>query len=87
VIPKVREGLAVSLQAAQECDVDRFNLRKLSVLEVWEQNKISSLENVNDTEVINRVWEDIKQNIRTSAIQGLGRYKLKLFKQWFDEGC
>jgi len=74
VIAKVREGLAVSLQAEQECDVDRFNLRKLRVLEVWElyKNKISSLENVNDSEVINRVWEDFKENTKTSAIRGLG---------------
>jgi len=34
VIPKVRETLAVSKQAAQKFDVERFNLRKLNDLEV-----------------------------------------------------
>jgi len=30
------------------------------VLDFCEKNKVSSLEKVNDSEVINRVWEDIK---------------------------
>jgi len=60
VIAKFREGQTVSLQAAQVYDVARFNLRKLSVLDFCEKNKVSSLEKVNDSEVINRVWEDIK---------------------------
>lgn len=60
MIAKGREGLEVSLKPAQEFDVDRFNLRKLSVLEVWEENNIPSLKHVNDNEVINRVWEDFK---------------------------
>jgi hypothetical protein len=34
VVAKVRERLAVSKQAAQKFDVERFNLRKLSDLEV-----------------------------------------------------
>jgi hypothetical protein len=34
VIAKVRERLAVSKQAAQKFDVERFNLGKLSQLEV-----------------------------------------------------
>ena len=34
VVAKVREGLAVSKQAAQKSDAERFNLRKLNELEV-----------------------------------------------------
>jgi hypothetical protein len=34
VVPKVREGLAVSKQEAHKFDVVRFNLWKLSELEV-----------------------------------------------------
>ena len=30
------------------------------MLEVWEQKKVSFLENLNESEVINWVWEDIK---------------------------
>jgi hypothetical protein len=37
---KVRERLAVSKQVAQKCDVERFNLRKLSELEVRRQYQI-----------------------------------------------
>jgi hypothetical protein len=34
VVAKVRERLVVSKQATQKFDVERFNLRKLSELEV-----------------------------------------------------
>jgi hypothetical protein len=37
VVAKVRERLAVSRQAAQKFDVERFNLKKLSELEVRKQ--------------------------------------------------
>jgi len=36
----VREILAVSKRAAQKCHVERFNLRKLSELEVRKQYQI-----------------------------------------------
>jgi predicted 3-demethylubiquinone-9 3-methyltransferase (glyoxalase superfamily) len=54
-------------------DVEGFDLRKLSVLEVRKQyqikisNGFSALENLNDSEDINRAWEHIQENIRTSA--------------------
>jgi len=38
VVAKVRERLALSKQAAQKFEVERFNLRKLNELEV--RNKI-----------------------------------------------
>jgi hypothetical protein len=37
VVEKVRERLAVSKQAAQKFDAERFNLKKLSELEVKNQ--------------------------------------------------
>jgi hypothetical protein len=37
VVTKVRERLAVSKQAAQKSDGERFNLRKLKELEVKEK--------------------------------------------------
>jgi len=37
VVAKVRDRLAVSKQAAKKSDVERFNLRKLSQLEVTKQ--------------------------------------------------
>ena len=54
VVAKGRKRLAVSKRAAQKCDVERFNLRKLNELEVRKQYQIRSsksfaaLENLND---------------------------------------
>ena len=73
MVAKVRESLAVSKQAAQTFDGERFNLRKLNELEVWKQYQIvitsrfAALENLSDREDINRVWENHKENIKTSA--------------------
>ena len=73
MVAKIRERLAVSKQAAQRFDVERFNLRKLNELEVWKQyqteitNRFAALENLSDDEDINRAWENIKENIKTSA--------------------
>jgi hypothetical protein len=39
VVEKVRERLAVSKRRAKKFDVQRFNLRKLSELEVRKQEK------------------------------------------------
>jgi len=53
--------LAGSKQAAQKFDVEQFNLRRLSKLEVRKQykikisNRFAALENLNDTKDINRV--------------------------------
>jgi hypothetical protein len=93
VITNVRESLAVSKQAAQQFHVERFNVRKLSELEAKKQyqikisNRFAALENCNESEEINRVWENIKENIKTSANNSLGLYKLKQHKPWFDVEC
>jgi len=68
-------------------------LRKLNEPEVREQyqikitNRFAALENVNDYEDINRIWENIKDNIQTSAEESLGVHELKQNKPWFDEEC
>jgi len=60
VVAKVRERLAVSKQAAQQFDVERFNLRKLSKLEVRKQyqikisNRFAALESLFHSKDINR---------------------------------
>ena len=93
VIAKVRGRLAVGKQAAQKFDRQRFNLRKLNELEVRKQyeteitNRFAALENFNDGEDVNRTWENIKGNIKTSAKEGLGLHELKRRKPWFDEEC
>jgi hypothetical protein len=45
------------------------------------------LENLSDDEEINRTWEDIKENIKTSAKGSLGLHELKQHKPRFDEEC
>ena len=93
MIAKVRERLAVSKQAAQRFDGERFNLRKLNELEVRKQyqteitKRFAALENLNDDEDINRAWENFKENIKTSAKESLGLQELKQHKPWFDEEC
>ena len=58
--------------------MERFNLRKLTEMEVRKKyqikisNRISALKNQNDNEDINRAWENIKKNIKISAKESLG---------------
>ena len=90
LVAKVRERLAV---AAQKFDGERFNLRKLNELEVRKQyqieitNRFAAFENLNDGVDINRAWENIKENIKTSAKESLGLHELKQHLPWFDEEC
>ena len=85
--------MAVSKQAAQTFDGERFNLRKLNELEVRKQyqieiiNRFAALEDLNDDEDINRAWENAKENIKTSAKESLGLHELNQHKPWFDEEC
>jgi hypothetical protein len=50
-------------------------------------NKAATLGNLIDREDINWAWENIKDNIKTSAKESLGRYELKQHKPWFDKEC
>jgi hypothetical protein len=45
------------------------------------------LENLSDDKDINRAWENIKENIKTSANESLGLQELQQHKPWFDEEC
>ena len=66
--------------------MERFNLRKLSELEVTKEyqikisNRFAALENLNDGEDINRTWENIKKRIKNLDKDSLG-----LHKPLFDE--
>jgi hypothetical protein len=69
----------------------RFNLKKLSEIEVRKEyhikisNRFADLENLNVSEDINRAWENIKESIKISAKVSLGLYERKQHKPWFDE--
>ena len=45
------------------------------------------MENLRDGEDINKAWENIRENIKTSAKESLELQKLKHHKPWFDEEC
>jgi hypothetical protein len=45
------------------------------------------LENLNDSEDINRARENIKENIKICAKETLGLYGQKQHKPWCDEEC
>ena len=93
VIAKFRERLVVGKQAAQRFDRQRFNLGKLNEVEVRKKyqieitNRFAGLENLKEDEDVNRTWENIKENIKTSAKESLGMHELKQHKPWFDEEC
>jgi hypothetical protein len=86
VVAEVRERLAVSKQAAQKFDAEKFNLKKLSEVENRKQyqikisNRFAALENLNVSEEINRAWENIKESIKISAKESLGLYERKQHK-------
>jgi hypothetical protein len=46
-----------------------------------------TLENLNVDEDVDRAWENIKENIKTSAKDSLGMHELKQHKPWFDKEC
>jgi len=57
-------------------DGERFNLTKLSELDVRKHqieisNGYAAFENWNESEDINRAWENIKEYIKTSAKDSL----------------
>ena len=71
--------------------MERFNLRKLNELEVTKEyqikisNRFAALENLSYSEDTDRAWENIKENIKTSAKESLGLSELKQHKPWFHE--
>jgi hypothetical protein len=72
---------------------ERFSLKKLNEVEGKEQycveisNRFAVLEILDTGVDMNRAWETIRGNIKTSTNESLGYYELKKHKPWFDEGC
>ena len=75
--------LAVSKQEAHKLHGERLNLRELNKLEVRKRyqivtsNRSVALDNLSDSEDINRAWYNIKENIKTSGKDSLGLCELK----------
>ena len=66
---------------------------KLKELEVKKKcqiditNRFEALENLNVDENVNRVWENIKENLKTAAKESLGLHEWKQHKPLFDKEC
>jgi len=50
-------------------------------------DRFEALESLNDSEDVNKAWEIIEEDIKTSATDSLGLYELKQHKPLFDEEC
>jgi hypothetical protein len=59
-----------------------WRFRKKYQIEI--KNRFAALENLNAEEDVNKAWENIKENIKTSAKESLGVHELKQHKPWFD---
>ena len=65
-------------------------LKELKVKEKYKieiTNSFAALENLNVDEDVNRAWENIKENIKTSAKESLGLHKWKQHKPLFNKEC
>jgi hypothetical protein len=93
VVAKLRERISISKRARQYFDLERFDLKKLDVINVKEKyqveisNRFAALESLDKNFDINNAWESISENIKTSAKENLGYQKLKHNKLWFDDEC
>jgi hypothetical protein len=90
-VAKLRERISVSKRARQTFDLERFDLKKLDDVKVTEKyqveisNRFIALENLDGSFDINNAWENIRENIKTSAKDNLGYQRLKYSKPWFDD--
>jgi ketosteroid isomerase-like protein len=48
---------------------------------------VAPMKNLNGSKDINRNWENIKDNIKTSAKDSLGLHELNQHKPWLDKEC
>jgi hypothetical protein len=82
VVAKVRDKLAGHKVRSHRFHLEKFNLKKLSKVEVIEQyhdeisDTFSALENLDTKVDINRAWETIRENMKLSAKESLGCYEL-----------
>jgi len=46
-----------------------------------------TLKKLNDSEEMNRAWENIQEKFKNSSKESTGPYELKHHKQWINEEC
>jgi hypothetical protein len=79
------ERLALSKQAAQKMDMDRFNLKKLTEGEFKEQYQVTITNNFAVLENLENNGDTIRQNIKISAKDRLRSCESQQHKPQFDE--
>jgi hypothetical protein len=93
MVAQIRERIAVNKQGSHKFHMERFSLKKLNEVDGKEKyrvevsNRLATLEDLAAEVEINTIWETIRENIKISAKESLGYYKLKQHKPWFDGGC
>jgi hypothetical protein len=92
-VAKLRERISVSKRSGQKFCLERFDLRKLDEVEVKEKYQVEisdrfvALESLSECFDINNAWENVRENIKTSAKDNLGYHRRKCNKPWFDDEC
>jgi hypothetical protein len=69
----------------QNLGKDWQDVRKEYQIEIT--NRFVTLDNLSGDEDINRAWKSIKENIKPSDKDSLGRHEMKQHKPWFHEEC
>jgi hypothetical protein len=80
VVAKFKERLAVNKQSSHRFNMERYNLKTLNDVEGKEQFRVEVSNRFEDldTEVeINSAWETIRENIKISAKESLGYFKIE----------
>jgi hypothetical protein len=91
VVAEMRERISVSKGTRQNSDLERFDLKKLDDVEVKEKcqveisNRFVALESLVESLDINKTYESIRENIKTSAKENLRYWKLKHKKPRFND--
>jgi hypothetical protein len=91
VVAKLRERISVSKGARQNFDTEGSDLRNLHDVEVTEKywveilNRFATSENLGESLDFNTAWENIRENIQSSAKGNMRYHKLKQNKPWFDD--
>jgi hypothetical protein len=92
VVAKLRERISVSKRVRKNYDLERFDLEKLDNIEVKEKyqvevsNRFVVSDSLDESFGINNAWDNIRENIKTSANENLGYQKLKPNKTWLGDG-
>jgi hypothetical protein len=78
VVAKLGERISVSKRTRQKFDLERFDLKKLDDVEIKEKyqveisNRFGALERLGESFDINNIRKNMRENIKTSAIDNLG---------------